>query len=156
MRTMAVRPWAVVMSAASAAFLLSLALPWAEEWTGRRTTGLAVLFVSDNYRPHLGVVLLALWGTAVVGAARDTRAWRPATLAATGAVAICPVYYAAAITRMRGTAFGLDEAGNTAEWAMQGSVTAGFSVAVIGCALLCLAVIMQRRPMGRGRPSPTP
>ena len=152
---MAVKPWAVVTSAGSAAFLLSLALPWAEEWSGRRTTGLAVLFASDDYRPHLGVVLLALWGVAVVGAARGTRAWRLAALAATGAVGICPVYYAAALSRMRGTAFGQDEAGHFTEWAIQGRVAAGFYVAVIGCALLCLGVIMRCGPFGHGRvPAP--
>ena len=143
------RPSVGVTAAASAALLLSLALPWALEWNGRRTVGAAVLFVSDDYRPHLGVVLLVLWGLTVVGAVRRTRAlWRLAMLAAAGVVAICPVYYAATITRVRGTAIGRDGVGNTVEWVMQGRVAVGFYVAVIGTVLLCVGVLMRCRPFG--------
>lgn len=146
-----VRLWVVVTAAASAALLLSLALPWAREWNDRRTVGAAVLFVSDDYRPHLGVVLLVLWGVAVVGAARGTRAWwRLAVVAAAGVVAICPVYYLVAITRIRGTAIGRDAAGNTVEWVMQGRVVVGFSVAVIGTVLLCVGMLTRYRSVGFG------
>jgi len=153
-RVVRARPWVVVTTVASAALLLSLALPWAGEWSGRRTVGAAVLFFSDEYRPHLGVVLLVLWGVAVVGAARGTRVWwRLAMVAAASVVAICPVYYAAAITRVRGTAIGRDGVGNTVEWVMQGRVVVGFYVAAIGTALLCVGVLMRCRPFGLGRKS---
>jgi hypothetical protein len=139
---------------ASTAVLVSLALPWALEWSGRRTVGASVLFFSDDYRPHLGVPLLVLWSVAVVGAARGTRAWRwLAVVAAVGVVAICPVYYWAAITRIRGTAWGWDGAGNAVEWTIQGQAAVGLYVAVIGTALLFLGVLMRCRYFGFDRKS---
>jgi hypothetical protein len=146
-----VRPWVVVTTAATAALLLSLALPWTSEWNDRRTPGASVLLFSDDHQPHLGVVLLALWGMAVIGAARGTRAWWWLAMAcAAGVVAICPVYYATAITA-EGLAIGRDAAGNLVEWEVRSRVAAGFQVAAIGSLLLCTGVLMRCRSAGFGR-----
>lgn len=143
-----VRPWAVVASAASAVLLLSLALPWVEKWNGRRTAGVSVLFLDDDYRPHLGVVLLVLWGVAVAGAVRGTRLWyRLAVPAAVGMVAICPVYYAAEFLGNRGLAMGRDPAGNIVEWVVRDQVMAGLFVAAAGIVLLCTGLFLRGRSL---------